>query len=123
MDLTALYFSQDNMNSSGVGAAPPSLIAAQPNATRFGLEDMAIYVLSYYKNLVDISVDTIGVRIRRVRVRANAFHCQARSSEGGPGGGRGVPWQFAGGGHNPLIWIHGQNFEGKDPCAGHQGNL
>ena len=46
----------------------------------------------------DVSVHTARERIRRVRIRANAFHCQARGSEGGPGGGRSVPWTFQGGG-------------------------
>lgn len=129
MDLTAIYFSQDTCgaidaktglcsgHAGGGGAnntAPPSLIAAAPNATRFGLEDLSVYVLSYYRNVVDIRADTVGVRLRRVRVRANAFHCQARSSEGGPGSGRAVPWLFHGGGFNPLVWIHGQNFEVTD---------
>lgn len=126
MDLTAIYFSESTSETNpGNHTAPASLITTdrpactkncigQPDAPRFGIEDMAIYVLSYYQNVIDIRVDTIGVRVRRVRIRANAFHCQARSSEGGPGGGRAVPWQFEGGGHNPLIWIHGQNFEVSD---------
>jgi hypothetical protein len=126
IDLTSIYFSESTSETQpGNHTAPASLITTdrpactenctnQPDAQRFGVEDMAIYVLSYYQNVIDIRVDTVGVRVRRVRIRANAFHCQARSSEGGPGGGRAVPWQFEGGGHNPLMWIHGQNFEISD---------
>ena len=57
--------------------------ADQPDAPRFGVEDLPIYVLSYYNNVIDIRNDTFGVRVRRVRIRANAFHCQSRGSEGG----------------------------------------
>ena len=117
MDLTAIYFAESTSETRpGNHSAPASLIATdgrpctehcteQPDAPRFGVEDLAIYVLGYYKNVIDIRVDTVGVRIRRVRIRANAFHCQARGSEGGPGGGRSVPWTFQGGGfkYAPIV--------------------
>ena len=80
MDLTAIYFSQATSQSSpGNATAPASLIttdqpvcmehcADKPHAPRFGVEDLAIYVLSYYNNVIDIRNDTVGVR-----VRASAF--------------------------------------------------
>jgi len=109
MSLSAIFFEQDDAKS-----APPSLLAPATNsttATRFGIEDLAFYVLSYYVNVINIAPQTDGVRIRRVRIRANAFHCQ--DFETGIGD-RNVPWAFAGAGHNPLIWIHGLNFEIAD---------
>lgn len=98
------FHARDAVSNSGSSDVGP----------RFGVEDLCIYVLSYYRNVIDVSVDTVGVRVRRVRIRANAFHCQSRSSEGGPGGGRAVNWTFMGGGANPLVWIHGRNFEFTD---------
>ena len=126
MDLTAIYFSQaTSLTSPGNATAPASLIttdrpvctehcADQPDAPRFGVEDLAIYVLSYYNNVIDIRNDKVGVRVRRVRIRANAFHCQSRGGEGGASDGRDLPWLFQGGGYNPLIWINGQSFEVSD---------
>lgn len=117
MDLTAIYFAENNKTTapdSYIATAVPPAATASARGPRFGVEDLCIYVLSYYKNVIDVRVDTVGVRVRRVRVRANAFHCQSRSSEGGPGGGRAVNWTFMGGGFNPVVWIHGRNFEFSD---------
>eukprot|EP01052_Picozoa_sp_SAG31_P022418 SAG31_NODE_1782_length_7281_cov_5.022139_7_plen_103_part_00 len=50
---------------------------------------MDIYVLAFYVNVIHISVDTDGVEIRRVRLRANAFHCQN-------GDGRRAPYDLKG---------------------------
>jgi hypothetical protein len=61
MDLTAIYFSESTSETMpGNHTAPASLITTnrpacsencinQPDAPRFGVEDLAIYVLSYYK--------------------------------------------------------------------------
>ena len=126
MDLTAIYFSEaTSQRSPGNATAPASLIttdqpvcmehcADKPHAPRFGVEDLAIYVLSYYNNVIDIRNDTVGVRVRRVRIRANAFHCQSRGSEDGASDGRNLPWTFQGGGYNPLIWTNGKSFEVSD---------
>ena len=71
MGKTGLYFASMNASTT----TPRSLIMnSQPG--RFGLEDLDIYVLAFYVNVIHISVDTDGVEIRRVRLRANAFHCQ-----------------------------------------------
>mmetsp|Transcript_22093 Transcript_22093/g.66317 ORF Transcript_22093/g.66317 Transcript_22093/m.66317 type:complete len:262 (-) Transcript_22093:2313-3098(-) len=106
MDVTAIYFASYNQTT-----APQSYIAAANHSStkyvRYGAEDLSIYVLSYYNNVFDISADTDGVRLRRLRVRANAFHC-------GNEGSRLPPWTFEGGGYNPLIWVHGINFEVSD---------
>ena len=87
MDLTALYFSEDTSEWAAQQDDPHALIAPAklscaehcvglPDAPRFGLSDLAIYVLSYYQSVIDIRNDTVGVSIRRVRIHANAFHCQ-----------------------------------------------
>ena len=134
MDLTAIYFSQDTSETEpGNHTAPYALIAPAkppcaehcvglPDAPRFGLSDLAIYVLSYYRSVIDIRNDTVGVSVRRVRIRANAFHCSDWtscrgsncSSDGSPALPRSVPWEFQGGGTNPMFWIHGQNFVVED---------
>ena len=92
MDKTAIYFAEANATTAPASLITTSVPAGTSVSPRFGLEDLAIYVLSYYRNLLDVRVDTLGVRVRRVRVRANAFHCQGRDSEGGPG----VSWKFHG---------------------------
>eukprot|EP00041_Stephanoeca_diplocostata_P029079 m.848888 g.848888 ORF g.848888 m.848888 type:complete len:528 (+) comp23490_c2_seq17:528-2111(+) len=106
MDLTAIYFASTNETT-----APSSHIAPAAHSTkkyvRYAVEDLAIYILSYYTNVFKISADTDGVKIRRVRVRANAFHCGNENS-------RLPTWTFHGGGFNPLIWVHGINFEVSD---------
>ena len=78
MDLTSLYFNQntcqpgstamDNNTCVGKGngsanTAPLSLIAAAAGASRFGAEDLAIYVLSYYQNVVDIGPETVRLLV------------------------------------------------------------
>ena len=59
-----------------------------------------------------------GVRVRRVRVRANMFFGAdwwgSAAHPAGVDGGRGVPWVFSGGGRNPAIPVHGKNFEVSD---------
>lgn len=105
MGKTALIFS--NMNTTN---APRSLISnAEPG--RFGIQDLDIYVLAFYINVIHISSDTDGVQIERVRLRANAFHCQ--NSE--KGGSRQAPWSTSSGdncdgsGYCPNPWpVHTQ---------------
>jgi hypothetical protein len=86
---------------------------------RFGVEDLTIFVTSYYNAVVDIRRDTVGVRFRRVRVRANALVGQGRSdAHGVPEGvnGSGVPWAnfalFAN--SNPMFHLQGSDFEITD---------
>eukprot|EP01052_Picozoa_sp_SAG31_P032905 SAG31_NODE_3657_length_4018_cov_1.668538_4_plen_465_part_00 len=62
MALSALYFAEDDQSS-----APKAYFAAASHANRrhtvrYGVEDISVYVLSYYHNLFDISVDTDGNR-------------------------------------------------------------
>ena len=91
--------------------APSSYISAGPHNdtryVRFGVEDLTIYVLSYYNNLVQFGADTDGCRFRRVRVRANAFHCGNEAN-------RKPAWEWGGGGKNPLFRIHASNWEVSD---------
>lgn len=81
---------------------------------RYGVEDLALYVVSHFQSIIDISHFTDGVRVRRVRVRANMFFGAdwwgSAAHPSGADGGRGVPWIFSGGGRNPAIPIHGKNF-------------
>jgi hypothetical protein len=76
------------------------------------------YVVSHFNSIIDISHFTDGVRIQRVRIRANMFFGAdwwgSASHPAGADGGRGVPWIFSGGGRNPAIPIHGKNFVVSD---------
>ena len=118
MGKTALYFASMN-NSQG---NPRSLIMnSEPG--RFGLQDLDIYVLAFYVNVIHISADTDGVEIKRVRLRANAFHCQN-------GGTRQPPWHLSAGANcdatsdgcpnpwpyhvQPAIMLLGRNYEISD---------
>ena len=47
------------------------------------------------------------MKVKRVRIRANAFHCTNTQE-------RKVPWSFKGAGTNPLVLIDGKNFEISD---------
>ena len=58
MGKTGLYFASMNASMS----TPESLISnSQPG--RFGLEDLDIYVLAFYVNVIHISADTDGVEV------------------------------------------------------------
>ena len=108
MGLSAIYFAEDDQTS-----APPAYFAPAghngSHMVRYGVEDLSVYVLSYYRNLFDIGVDTDGVTVQRVRVRANAFHCQ--DSMGQPLAARSVPWTFIDPvNSNALFTIRGRNF-------------
>eukprot|EP01052_Picozoa_sp_SAG31_P002890 SAG31_NODE_105_length_25008_cov_17.439399_3_plen_993_part_00 len=119
MAQTGLYFAFYNESQH-----PGNLISAVHGSmvtdkiyprVRFGVEDLSIYVLAYYSSVIEISAYTDGVTIRRVRIRANAFTGADWWGSLLPpqhaNGARGVPWKFEGGGSNPLIPIHGKNFE------------
>ena len=83
MGKTGLYFASINNSTDN----PRSFITnSEPG--RFGLQDLDIYVLAFYVNIIHISSDTDGVQIKRVRLRANAFHCQN-------GGNRQPAWHLA----------------------------
>eukprot|EP01050_Picozoa_sp_SAG11_P045006 SAG11_NODE_22194_length_410_cov_1.157556_1_plen_102_part_10 len=75
MGLSAIYFAEDDQSSAPAAYFAPADHNSR-HTVRYGVEDISIYVLSYYRNLFDIGVDTDGVSVQRVRVRANAFHCQ-----------------------------------------------
>jgi hypothetical protein len=74
--------------------------------------------MSFYNNVIDIRRDTVGVRIRRIRIRADALLGQGRrNAEGITEGvnGSGVPWaDFALFIDNPLIALQGSSFEVSD---------
>ena len=109
MDRTAIYFAfrnASNTPSTMIGAVHGTRPGDQiyPRA-RFGVEDLAIYIVSHFESVIDISPYTDGVRIQRIRLRANMFFGAdwwgSASHPAGADGGRGVPWIFSGGGRNP----------------------
>ena len=72
-----IYFSfrsASNTPSTMIGAVHGSRPGDQiyPRA-RFGVEDLAIYIVSHFESVIDISPYTDGVRIQRIRLRANMF--------------------------------------------------
>ena len=77
MDRTAIYFAfrnASNTPSTMIGAVHGTRPGDQiyPRA-RFGVEDLAIYIVSHFESVIDISPYTDGVRIQRIRLRANMF--------------------------------------------------
>ena len=62
MDLVNLYWPD-------MTEPPASLITGKT----FAIEDLAIYCQGYYRNVIEDEGDSQGVRLRRVRVRADAF--------------------------------------------------
>lgn len=117
---SALYFAENNgtgwENQSYTGCksewcgAPPALIANARNSAglpvSFALEDLTIYVLGYYNAVVNISTETDGVRLIRVRIRADAFINRDNTAA------RSVPWQSTFGGvGRPLVVLQGNNVE------------
>ena len=112
MDRTAIYFGFRSATTM-VGAKNSSAAGV-----RFGVEDLALYVVSHFTSIIDITPNTDGVRIQRVRVRANMFFGSdwqgSLNRVPGVDGSRGVPWVFSGGGRNPAIPVGGQNFVVSD---------
>ena len=87
-DLTAVYFSYDN-----VSTAPQVLLGPSAAHNSWGIEDLSVYVLGFFRTVVHVPADESGrsrFRMRRVTVRADAFHCQ--NGMMGKGGGRAPPW-------------------------------
>ena len=87
-DLTALYFSYDNITT-----APQVLLGPSAASNSWGIEDLSIYVLGFFRTVVHVPGDQTGrsrFRMNRVTVRADAFHCQ--NGFLGRGGGRSPPW-------------------------------
>ncbi len=124
---SALYFAEHNgtgwENQSFTGCksrwcgAPSAMISnsrrqsgsdgvTNDEPVSFGLEDLTIYVLGYYNAVVNISTETSGVRLLRVRVRADAFINRDNTAA------RSVPWQATFGGvGRPLVLLQGNNVE------------
>ena len=87
MSTTALFFAQNSGDSgpSGTFMKPdpafiPALIGPKEPPTgavnstvTFAVEDLCIYALSFYSTVINISTATSNVRVKRVRIRANAF--------------------------------------------------
>jgi hypothetical protein len=101
---SALYFAEHNgtgwENQTHTGCkgewcgAPPAMIThaavgggSRSSLVTFGLQDVTIYVLGYYNAVVNISTETEGVWLRRVRIRADAFINRDNTAA------RRVPWQ------------------------------
>ena len=87
-DLTALYFSYDNIST-----APQVLLGPSAASNSWELVDLSIYVLGFFRTVVHVPGDQSGrsrFRMTRVTVRADAFHCQ--NGFLGRGGGRSPPW-------------------------------
>lgn len=87
-DLTAVYFSYDNITT-----APEVLIGPSAASNSWGVADMTLYVLGFYKTVFHIPSDTTATarfRMSRVTIRADAFHCQ--NGMAGLGKGRSPPW-------------------------------
>ena len=86
--LTALYFSYDNIST-----APQVLLGPSAASNSWGIEDLSIYVLGFFRTVVHVPGDQSGrsrFRMNGVTVRADAFHCQ--NGFLGRGGGRSPPW-------------------------------
>jgi hypothetical protein len=71
METTALYFAQQTMLSAPlavIAAAAPSVLSASSNSntSSFGIEDLTVYNLGYYKAIVNISTST---KVRRLEVQ------------------------------------------------------
>jgi hypothetical protein len=109
---TALYFAYTG-EINGTYTDPiglPALIGAVEPAganitTTFGVQDLTIYALSYYSAVINISVNTANVAVRRVRIRANAFNGRNAAD-------RTVPWQDTIGANGPpVILLQGRSCE------------
>lgn len=103
MSATALYFSQVSINGSfskpvGIPAliGPADGEASNRSTVSFSVTDMAIYALSFYSTVINISANTANVAVQRVRIRANAFVNRN-------GGSRKVPWQDTVGANGPPV--------------------
>ena len=75
-------------------AAPPVLVGPTAATNTWGLEDLSIYVLGFYLNVIHCPADftrQARFRMRGVTIRADAFHCQngMRSSTAAT---RAPPW-------------------------------
>ena len=75
MDRTAIYFafrSASNTPGTMIGAVhgsrPGDMMYPR---VRYGVEDLAVYVVSHFNSIIDISPFTDGVRVQRIRIRAN----------------------------------------------------
>jgi hypothetical protein len=77
MGMTALYF-----QFSSLLDVPQSFVANADDAKRYGVSDLDIYILSFYVNVFSVGVNTDGVEIHRVRVRANSMFCQNMCENG-----------------------------------------
>ena len=107
MDLTMISFAEDDQTSAPAAYFAPAQ-HTNTSSVRYGVQDLAIDIRSFYKNVFEIGVDTDGVRVERVRIRANAFHCQDTI---GHSESRGVAWTWID--HvntNALFTIRGRNF-------------
>jgi hypothetical protein len=75
MDRTAIYVafrSASNTPGTMIGAVhgsrPGDMMYPR---VRYGVEDLAVYVVSHFNSIIDISPFTDGVRVQRIRIRAN----------------------------------------------------
>eukprot|EP01052_Picozoa_sp_SAG31_P008707 SAG31_NODE_443_length_15645_cov_51.693169_6_plen_1007_part_00 len=124
MDLTAVYFKeqQPNNESKGFTAAPGSYINYGSSSSDIGstgpnrIEDIAFYITCYYNSLVNIPVQHDGFQMRRVRVRAVAFHAgdETKTPGRGPPGKPGRVSNFTYSQLGPLIHVFGKNWEVSD---------
>ena len=92
--LTALHFSSDNIST-----APSALLRPESPSARWGVEDLTLYVLGFYHNVIHCPADVSRsgrFRMRHVTVRADAFHCMN-------GGSRNPPWRATGDGGPGLF--------------------
>jgi hypothetical protein len=64
MELTSIYWPD-------MAEPPASLVTGQ----RFCIKDITLYCQGYYRNVIEDTHDAEGVRLHRVRIRANAFWC------------------------------------------------
>lgn len=123
MDLTAIYFKEQQIDNhtAGFTAAPSSYInynstsalaSGGPNA----VEDLCFYITMYYNSLVNLPPQHDGFRMRRVRVRAVAFHAgdETKSPGRGPPGKPGRVTNFTYSQLGPLIHVFGKNWEVSD---------
>eukprot|EP01051_Picozoa_sp_SAG22_P003655 SAG22_NODE_181_length_16048_cov_157.464418_5_plen_569_part_00 len=94
--LTALHFSSDNIST-----APSALLRPEFPSARWGVEDLTVYVLGFYHNVIHCPADvsrTGRFRMSRVTIRASAFHCMNGRS-------RNPPWRAAGDGGPGLFGV------------------
>ena len=67
-----------------------------PGSTSWGVRDLAVTVNTYYTSVFNVTNNTDGFRMQRVRVRANSFFCASHTNVSRVLHGHTVPWSIDG---------------------------